>query len=87
MFEISKPAVNQSRRGGSGTASKIALFDQQHFQPAHRSVTGYAGAVNAAADDDHIEKGFVSDSHHIVSAVHCLRQHHILSSLTTDHRI
>src|SRR5215213_4388129 len=71
MFEIAQTAMNESRRGAGRTGAKFTLFDQQHFQPAHRRVASDPGAVDSCTDYHHTMR---NSSHHIVSAVHCLRQ-------------
>src|SRR5215213_102517 len=71
MFEIAQAAMNQTRRGAGRAVAEVALVDQQHFQPAHRSIASDAGTVDSAAYDNHV---ITRSSHHIVSGVHCLRQ-------------
>src|SRR6185369_17579145 len=45
MFEIAQAAVNEPRGRARRPGTDLALLDQQHFQPAHRSVASDPRAV------------------------------------------
>ena len=57
VLEVAQPAVDQLRRLAAGAAREVALLDQRDAEPAHGGVAGDAGAVDAAADHEQIERG------------------------------
>ncbi len=56
MFQIAQAAMDELRGVGGGGAGIVALLGQQHFQAATGGVAGDRGAMNAAADDDKVER-------------------------------
>src|ERR1044072_3785539 len=58
MLQISEPAMNQSRRSRTRTATDVTLIDQKHFQSTHSRVACDPRAVDSAADHNAIEIRF-----------------------------
>ena len=55
VLEISKAAMNDSRRAARHTTGKIILLDQQRSFPGARTLLGHGHTVDAAADDDDVK--------------------------------
>src|SRR5690606_9476473 len=56
VFEIAQPAVDQLARRRGGVVGEIVLFAQHDLEAAAGGVAGDAGAVDAAADDQEIDR-------------------------------
>ena len=56
MLQVSKPAVDQLGAGRRGVRGQIVLLAEQHVEAAPRRVPGDAGAVDAAADDEQVDR-------------------------------
>ena len=54
ILEIAQAAVDQLGAGRRGVRREVVLLAQQHRQAAPRGVARDAGAVDAAADDEHV---------------------------------
>jgi hypothetical protein len=54
MLEVAQPAVNQLARCRRGVFAKVVLFAQHHRQAAPGGVARDAGAIDAAADHQHV---------------------------------
>ncbi len=58
VLEVAQAAVHQLRRFGRRSRREIGFLDERDFQAAQRRVAGDAGAGDAAADDQEIERLF-----------------------------
>ena len=56
VLQVAKPAVDQLGAGRRGVRGEIVLLAQQHVEPAPCRVPGDAGAVDAAADDEQVDR-------------------------------
>ena len=56
VLQVAKPAVDQLGAGRRGVRGQIVLLAQQHVEAAPRRVPGDAGAVDAAADDEQVDR-------------------------------
>ena len=54
VLEVAQPAVDQLGGGGGGGRRQVGALDQQRGQPAAGGVARDAGAVDAAANDEHV---------------------------------
>ena len=57
IFEISKPAVNELRRGGRRRGRQIAFFRQQHGQAAAGCIARDTSTVHSTSNDCNIVQG------------------------------
>src|SRR5579884_3674297 len=55
VLEIAQPAVDQLARSRGGGACEVPLLDELHRQAAAGGVAGDPDAVDAAADNQHVE--------------------------------
>ncbi len=68
-FEVSQPAVDQLGAGGRRMRREIVLLAQKNLETATCGITRNACAVDATADDEHIEllrrmrEGFLHQGH------------------------
>ena len=56
VFEIPKPAVDQLGAGRGSVGGEVILLAQQDVETPPGRVAGDAGAVDAAADDEEIDR-------------------------------
>ena len=52
VLEVAQAAVDQLRAGGRGVRGEVVLLAQHDREPATRSITRDARAVDTAADDE-----------------------------------
>ena len=69
-LEIAQAAMDELARGRGGRAREIVLLDEQHLEAAPGRIASDAGAVDAAADDEEVVRGFV---HRRQAALACAR--------------
>ena len=55
MFEIAQAAVNDARRSAGHAGGEIVLLDQQRALAGAGALARHGHAVNAAANDHHME--------------------------------
>ena len=56
VLQVAQPAVDQLGAGRGGVRGQIILFAQQHVEAAPRRVSRDAGTVDAAADDEQVDR-------------------------------
>ena len=56
IFEVAQAAMDQLAAARRGALGEVVLLAQQHLEAAAGGVAGDAGAVDAAADDDEVER-------------------------------
>ena len=56
LLQVAEPAVDQLRRAARRAAREVATLDHGGPEAAHRGVARDAGAVDAAADDEDVER-------------------------------
>ena len=54
MFQVSKPAVNETGGPAGGAAPHVSFIQKQHAQTAHGRIARDARAIDAGADDNHV---------------------------------
>src|SRR5439155_391972 len=57
LLEVAHAAVDQLRAAARGARGPVEAFDERDPEPAQRRIARHAGARNAAADDEEIERG------------------------------
>ena len=55
LFEVAQAAMDQLAAGTGGVCGQVMLLAEQDAQAAAAGVTGDAGAVDAATDDQQVE--------------------------------
>ena len=55
-LEITQPAVNQAAGPARSGVAEVRLLDEARAQAAARGIPRNAGTIDAAADDDEIER-------------------------------
>ncbi len=73
VLQVAKAAVHQLGRRRRGVRAEVVLLDQQHLQAAARGIAGDAGAVDAAADDQEVERLFCRSVHSVFHAARASR--------------
>ena len=53
VLEISEPAVNDTRGGGTGAGAEIGFLHQKHIHIFQRQFTKQTSAINSAAHDEY----------------------------------
>src|SRR5205085_2883047 len=91
LFEVAQAPVDELGAPRAGGAGEVRLLHQCHRQAPPRGVTGDAGAVDAAADDEEVDHGnFPHLSHHsspntvLVSVMMPSRTHSSASAIFTS---
>ena len=56
ILQIAQTAVKQFGAGRGGCLRQIALFGQRHRQAATHRIPCYSAAVDAAADDEKVDR-------------------------------
>ncbi len=56
LLEVAEPAVDQLRRPARRAGREVAALYERHSEPAHGRVARYAGAVDAAAHYEDVER-------------------------------
>src|SRR4029079_18353346 len=55
MLEVAHAAVHEPRRATGRSTREVVALDERRSEPAHRRLAGDTGAVDSAADHEHVE--------------------------------
>src|SRR6267378_4530784 len=58
LSEVTHTSMEQAARAAAGAGCEIVLFNEAYPQTAHGSVASDAGAYDAAADDQQVQRRF-----------------------------